>query len=245
MIVPPQDYVFIADEAGISDDRFTVVGGILMHRSTLANAYATLQEYRKRHNMKAELKWSRVSNQKINEYKTLVDYFFALNNSNKVHFHSVVFDSHQWNHKRYNGGDGDVGLSKLYYQLLLHKFVKLYGNRGTLYIRLDHRHSQTPLEDIRRMLNAAVARDHGISTSPVKQLVPYDSKHCDLLQMNDVILGAVCAARNGKHLLEGTRLAKRALATHVLEQSGLTTFDVTSPQTVKRFTVWNMRPKPR
>jgi hypothetical protein len=245
VFVPPQDYVFIADEAGISNDRYTVVGGLCMHRDTLAKACQTLQEYRQNHNMHAELKWQRVSNQKEAEYRALVEYFFALNNINHMHFHSIVFDSHQWNHHRYNGGDGDVGLSKLYYQLLLHKFVKIYGAKGTLFVRLDHRNSQTPLEDIRRMLNATAARDHGIATEPVKQLVSEDSKKCDLLQLNDVILGAVCAARNGRHLVAGCRPAKRELARLVLEKSGLETFDVDSPRNVSRFTIWNMRGRPR
>lgn len=245
VFVPPQDFVFIADEAGISNDRYTVVGGLCMHRSTLAKACETLREYRHAQNMHAELKWQRVSNQKESEYRALVEYFFALNNVNHMHFHSIVFDSHQWNHHRYNDGEGDVGLSKLYYQLLLHKFVKIYGDRGTLFVRLDHRNSQTPLEDIRRMLNATAARDHGITTEPVKQLVSEDSKNCDLLQLNDVILGAVCAARNGRHLVAGGRQAKREIARLVLEKSGLDTFDVDSPRNVSRFTVWNMKARPR
>lgn len=245
VFVPPQDFVFIADEAGISNDRYTVVGGLCMHRKTLEKTCETLQEYRELHNMKAELKWQRVSNQKADEYKALADYFFAMNNANYIHFHSIVFDSHQWNHHRYNGGNGDAGLSKLYYQLLLHKFVKIYGNKGTLFVRLDHRNSQTPLEDIRKMLNATAARDHGIDTAPVKQLVSTDSKDCDLLQMNDVILGAVCAARNGRHLLADGRAAKRDLAKLVLEKSGLNTFEVDSPRNVSRFTVWNMKARPR
>ncbi|MCC0018500.1 MAG: DUF3800 domain-containing protein [Rhodobiaceae bacterium] len=228
MTVPPQDYVFIADEAGISNDRFTVVGGLCMHRETLRRAYDTLKVYRDKHNMHAELKWSKVSRQKLGEYMTLVEYFFAMNNSNHMHFHSIVFDSHRWAHKKYNEGDGDVGLSKLYYQLMLHKFVKLYGNKGTLYVRVDHRTSSTPLEDIRRMLNRTAARDHDITSDPVKQFVSADSKTCDLLQLNDVILGSVCAARNGRHLVEGGNPAKRKMAEFVLEKSGLETFEKTA-----------------
>ena len=243
--VPEQDYVFIADEAGISNDRYTVVGGLCMHRETLVTVCQTIAAYRVRYSMAAELKWQRVSNQKQAEYAALVDYFFALNNANHVHFHCITFDSHQWNHHRYNGGDGDIGLSKLYYQLLLHKFVKIYGNLGTLYVRLDHRNSQTPLEDIRRMLNATAARDHGIDSGPVKQLVSFDSRDCDLLQLNDVILGAVCAAKNGRHLIAGGRESKRAIAEMVLEKCGLQSLDADSPRGIDRFTVWNMRPRPR
>ena len=92
---PPQDYVFYADESGISEDRFTVVGGICVHRDSIPTLKANLDAFRDRHKMHAELKWSKISNQKCEEYRALVDYFFALNNLNHLHFHSIVFDSHQ------------------------------------------------------------------------------------------------------------------------------------------------------
>lgn len=129
--------------------------------------------------------------------------------------------------------------------IILHKFVKTHGNKGTLYVRVDHRNSSTPLEQIRKMLNATAARDHAITTQPVKQFVSEDSKKCRLLQLNDVILGAVCAARNSRHLLEGGRESKKELAKRVLEKSGLDTFEQNSPRSVHRFTIWNMSPSPR
>jgi len=240
--LPEQDYVFIADESGISNDRFIVVGGLAMHKSTMREAYRTLADFRETHNMRAELKWQRVSDQKLREYLALVDYFFFLNESGAINFHCIVFDAHQWNHKKYNDGSEDIGLSKLYFQLILHKFIRTYGEKGSLYARLDHRNSKTPLETIRRMLNNA-AKSYGLS-QPLKQLVSCDSRACDLLQLNDVILGAVCAARNGRHLSAGRR-AKREIATRIMERSGLGTFTQDSARWQDRFTVWNMRPRPR
>jgi hypothetical protein len=244
-LVAPQDFAFYADESGISQDRFTVVGGLCMHRSTAEEVYASISKYRSDTNMKSELKWSKVSNQKINEYKSLVDLFFALNNTNHIQFHSVIFDSHKANHSKYNQGDRDIGLSKLYYDLLLHKFVKTCGHSGSLFACLDKRLSSTPLEHLRSMLNSTAARDHAMPHKPLAQLVSRDSKADCILQMNDVILGAVCCVRNGRHLLADTRQAKRSIAEYVLEKSGLDTFDRDSPKGVPRFTVWNKKPRPR
>ena len=196
--------------------------------------------------MKAELKWSKVSDQKSEEYQALVELFFALNNSNIVHFHSIVFDSHQANHKKYNNGDRDKGLSKLYYQLILHKFMKMYPHAGGMCVCLDHRNSSTSLNDLRDILNNGIAKERGDpSIRPIKQLVSQDSCDDDLLQLNDVILGAVGAARNGKHKLVTTRKSKRELAQLVLAKSGLTTFDQNSPKGVSRFSIWNMIAGPR
>jgi hypothetical protein len=94
------------------------------------------------------------------------------------------------------------------------------------------------------MLNKAAARDHGITTEPFKVIEPADSKQCDILQLNDVILGAVCAARNDRHLLESGRVSKREIAEPVLEKSGLSSFAMDTPKPMNRFTIWNMKPRP-
>lgn len=199
--------------------------------------------FRREHNMTRELKWTKVTNGKVDEYKRLVEYFFAMNNVNQCQFYAIVFDSHKWKHKKYNDGDGDKGLSKLYYQILLHRFAKHCAKHGDLYVRLDKRNSSTSLHDLRGMLNNASARDYGIATSPFKVVESADSKECDILQLNDVILGAVCAVRNGKHILETTRESKREIGKLVLEKSGLRTFDTNSPKGNYRFSIWNMQPR--
>jgi hypothetical protein len=239
---PPQDYVFFADEAGISNDRFTVVGGLCVRGSAIPSLHANIEAFRDRHNMKSELKWSKISNQKTDEYKAFVDLFFTLNNSNKLHFHALIFDSHKTDFRKIGGvRDKDKVLSRLYYQLLVHKFAKIYPSDVGMCVCLDHRNSSTPLEDLRRMINATLARDHEITHNPIKQLISQDSCDDDLLQLNDVILGAVCHARNGKHLLVETRPAKREIAQLVLDKSGLGTFEQSSPRGVHRFSVWNFQ----
>lgn len=244
-LIPPQDYAFFEDESGISGDRFTVVGGLCMHRSTVEQAYKSVSQFRDRTGMHKELKWSKITDSKQPHYEALVELFYALNSTNHVHFHSIIFDSHQSNHSKYNQGDADIGLSKLYYQLIIHKFVKRYASMGSLFVCLDRRNSSTSLHDLRRIINAGAKKVLGADTDPVAQLISRDSKSCDLLQLNDVILGAVCAARNGRHLLANGRKSKKALAKMVLEKSGLESFELDSPRNVSRFTVWNFRNRPR
>jgi hypothetical protein len=241
--LPTQDFAFFCDEAGISNDRYTVVGGLSMHRDNIPSVLKNMAVFRETFNMTKELKWTKITDAKLEPYKQLVEYFFAMNNVNLCQFHCVIFDSHAWRHRKYNDGDPDVGLSKLYYQVMHHKFAKACAPHGSLYVRLDHRNSSTSLHDLRRMLNAAANRDHGVQGNPYKAVESADSKECDILQLNDVVLGAVCAARNGKHLLADTRVSKRAIASLVLEKSGLGTYDTDSPRSVHRFTVWNFRPR--
>lgn len=241
--IPTQDFAFYCDEAGISNDRYTVVGGLCVHRARIPEILENMSAFRTEYGMLKELKWTKITDNKMKPYAALVDYFFGMNNANQCQFHCVIFDSHYWKHSKYNGGDGDIGLSKLYYQVLLHKFAKRCGPHGSLYVRLDRRNSSTSLNDLRDMLNSGYQKMTKGATSPFKAVESCDSKQCDILQLNDVILGAVCSARNGKHLLETTRNAKREIAGSVLERSGLLSFDQDTPRHVKRFSVWNMKPR--
>jgi hypothetical protein len=39
------------------------------------------------------------------KYRTFVDYFFALNNGDQIHFHSMILDTSQFDHNKFNAGD--------------------------------------------------------------------------------------------------------------------------------------------
>lgn len=148
-----------------------------------------------------------------------------------------------WNHTRYNDSDADIGISKLYYQMLLHQVIGWYGDLASIYICLDRRLSSTPLQKLHRLLNAGASRDYGLSFGPVSILTAKDSKKDDILQINDVILGAVASYKNGRHLEENARFAKVELSKYVFERSGLKSYDVDSPKNAKHFSIWNRRPR--
>ncbi len=238
-----QDVAFFCDESGTTTGRYLLVGGLAIERAAAAIVLSRIAEFRSVFQMTKELKWTRISDQKIEAYEAFTDLFFDLKNEGLCNFHCLVFDNSAWKHAKYNGGDGDVGLSKLFYQLMHQKVGKYYGARGSLFIRMDQRNSSTGVESLRRMLNAAAARDHRNFSQPYKVIQPYDSKQCDILQLNDVILGAVCAARNGRHLSPDGRVSKKEIAKRVLRLSGLADFERDTEFHRTDFTVWNMRPR--
>lgn len=189
--------------------------------------------------MYAELKWSKVSNQKFEAYKDLVELYFELLSKKVLAFHGATFDNHKWKHSLYNDGDRDLGLSKNYYQLILHRFIRFYGEQASLYVCLDRRWSSTKLPDLQRILNSGAGKDYGLTFGPVRTLEARDSKKDDLLQINDVILGAVSSVKNGRHEDPCTRFSKAELAKLVLQKSGLGSLDKDSPWQNTSFTLWN------
>src|SRR5256885_6993421 len=114
--------------------------------------------------MKSELKWSKVTNQKLKEYKRFVDFFFALNNTDKLHFKCLIIDNHQTDHKKFSFGDKEISFQKFYYQLLFHKFgCKYYMEEyeTKFIVHPDQRNSKYSLEDLRVILNNGMAKTFG------------------------------------------------------------------------------------
>ena len=73
------------DESGLCN-RFTVVGGICLRSARIPEVHASIQRFREEHNMRTELKWTKISDNKLAQYEALIDYFFALNNNNHLQF---------------------------------------------------------------------------------------------------------------------------------------------------------------
>jgi len=235
-------YIF-CDESRQSQHRYMILGGIIINSKYIETFNNTMQKFRHDFNMKAELKWTKVSTDKLEEYKKFVDYFFALNDTDFAHFHCLILDTHQINHKKYNKGDSDLGFYKFYYQLLLHSFGNRYCSRGveSLVVCLDERTSKYLLSDLRDILNNGIYKKYGIVTSPFKSVEAKDSKKSDVMQINDIILGAIGYHKNGYHLLSGSKQAKVELANHIAQKAGLAILGESSRFAVRRFTTWNFR----
>src|SRR5260221_5715732 len=126
-------------------------------------------DYRKLWAMHAELKWRKVSGNKLAEYQRFLDYFLTLNTADQGHFKCIVLHTHHFDHRRVNPGDAEIGFYKFYYQLLLHCFGRAdctATNPARFIAFLDERTSPFSLDDLRRILNNGMASNFGIRSSP-------------------------------------------------------------------------------
>lgn len=230
------------DESRQTADRFMALGGIVLPASQVPVFNESMNNFRAEQRMSAELKWRKVSRGKLKEYKRFVEYFFALNNAGLASFRCLIIDTTNVAHARF-GSDRETGFYKFYYQLLLHCFGKhcVANPENRLSVFLDYRNSPYPLSKLQACLNAGIKKRYGVDSAPFRQLEPRDSKDCDLIQIADILLGAVGFLRNGCHLIAGASPAKTELANYILSQSGLPSFEENTPREVWRFSVWNFR----
>lgn len=232
------------DESRQCEHRFMVLGGIIIEADNIHALNTTMANFRQETKMFSELKWSKVKWQKLNEYKTFVDFFFALNNTDNLHFKSIVIDNHQLNHKKFNGGDKEIGFQKFYYQLLFNCFGRCYYNseEATRFIvHPDHRNSKYSLEEFKKILNNGMAKKFGNTVKPFISIEPKKSHDSETVQLNDIILGAIGFQKNGYHLLGTSSTAKIELANYIAKSAGLNNLIDNSPYQNSRFGIWNIR----
>lgn len=229
-----------ADESCKDNHRYLVLGGIVIESPDIPAAVESFNPIRQQYQITREIKWIKTSNGKYRGYKAIVDNFFDLNAADTFHFHSLIIDTHKVKHHIYNQGDPDIGFNKFIYQLLI-KFGRLYGKVSNIFVYLDERTTKQSTEELKGVLNNGLSCRFGIDTRPFKRVTFNDSKKSQLLQVNDLLIGAIGSRKNGHHLKQGYRQAKIDLSAHVLQRAGIDSLDNSTPFGKYRFSVWNFR----
>jgi uncharacterized protein DUF3800 len=240
----PPIYHIYCDESRQTKDRFMILAGVVINAKSIEDVVDKLRAFRERAKMTAELKWTKVSRGKLNQYKEIIDIFVDFTSSNVVHFKALIFDCHQIDHRSFSDGDNEVGFYKFYYQLLLHCFGKPYCTTEhpmRFMVFLDERNTTYKLTTLKAFLNRGMASKFGIQSSPFRQIEPRNSHKCDITQMLDIVVGAVGYQRNMLHRRKDANPAKVELAAYLAKKLGWPhlLFD-TNPH-VMRFKLWTFR----
>ena len=182
-----------------------------------------------------ELKWTKVSAAKLPAYKRVVDVFWERPKIAPV-FHSAVVDMQKRNEHRYNDGSREIGFNKEIYQLLM-KFGRLHPGYA-YHVYPDERQTSSSTEELRMILNQGVRKKHGRTDWPFRRLHFRSSHQEPMLQLTDLLIGAVAFHLNGHRQAPGASAAKCELSDYVLARAGVKDpFRDTS--IAGKFTIWH------
>lgn len=146
-----EQFHFFCDESGVTQDSFLVISGIVVPATRLSQIDTGIGSYRRLFGMGAELKWCKITNQRERHYRAFIDYFFKLNRGGVMDFHSLIVPFGRFDHRSINHGDRSLSLHKMFYQLILHRFCRLYGgDRNELIVHPDLSSSPLRVSDVRR-----------------------------------------------------------------------------------------------
>jgi hypothetical protein len=182
---------------------------------------------------RSELKWTKAGGVKATPvYRGVIDAFVR----SSAAFHCLVID-------RYDAGSRRSGDDELDHYKNLYWLISKRVRPPTRYsVVLDKRTDllKDRLLTLREILNATAARDHTYTVPACfEEVRPADSKNEQMLQLADVLLGAVCFHMNKRHREANSSPAKCALAEHLAYSVGFVG-GVLTPTTASegKFNVW-------
>lgn len=231
--------LYFCDESSQVNDAYMAIGGMALHVDRLPEILAGIRQINEECGVISEVKWSTAKKRRVSVHERYIDYFFELLEANKIHFHIRFAPFSEYRHAE-SGDRGRVDtVSKMYYQMIVHRPVAFYGPKLPIHVFPDHGGCTSYLPSIRGAICAEGYRTKGTRPNCVPIIEPRDSKREPLLQLLDVPLGALTALKNQRDLAE----VKTALAARVLRRTGWDDLEGNSSQTEHRLNIWNVTPK--
>lgn len=164
------------------NNKYIVLGGIWVNKEYREEIKKSIKSLQIKHNVYGEMKWKNVSDSKIDFYNEIIELFFKLD-SNKISFRSIVIDSTKLNIQKYHENSHELGFYKFYYQLLQHWIEK--ENQYNIFLDFRKDKSKNRVYEMKNIIN------NSLKNEVVKNIQFINSKESILIQLEDIIMGAV------------------------------------------------------
>jgi hypothetical protein len=219
-----------------------VLGALIAEEDQARLLDAKLQHVKEQWRAGNELKWGKVSRTKLDVYEAFVTAGLSSLRRDAPGYYAIVVDTAALDHNRYNDGSSEIGFSKFIYQLLL-KCARLFHFGSNLDCFLDDRTTRQSLDELRRILNNGASK--AFRARPVRRVEYRDSKDTNIIQLVDLLTGAVAYHWNGNDKADGASPARVWLASHIARGAGMSRLDVGTAPGRDRFSVWKFAASPR
>lgn len=190
-----------------------------------------IERFRSENALHGEFKWTKVSNWHLENYKRFVSVFFDIR---ALHYNCIVVDKHILDYKAYHQNDKELAFYKFYFQLLSRKIVP--DNLYWVYPDKKPNRKNARLDDLMSTVNRWCLKQHG--RAPMRHIEARSSNKDDLIQMADVLSGAVQCAYNGITRSK----AKLGLLRFITKKCKFATLKVETAPNKRPINIWRWKP---
>ena len=176
---------------------------------------------KQRHKSVTEIKWSKVSMSRMTLYKELIDYFY----SSDISFRCVlVKNKENLDHEKFNRGDHNAFYYKFIYLLLNNKYVNPIDEKYRVILDIKDTRGRERLRELDTCLNNKNKGD-----SPFVYFQNIRSDENELLQLTDLLIGAITFKTRKEHLKSNASKAKCEIVAYLEQKTGYSLDDGTIP----------------
>ena len=201
---------------------YMVLGAITCPTDMSRELAKGLRTIRRNHSIpdSFEIKWTKVSPAQLEFYSEIIDFFF---NNDDLQFRAVVANKAGLDHSRFDQTHDDW-----YYKMMYYLIYRLLPSNDSAFIYLDKKdtNGQNKINKLREVIANA---EYDFSRNNVRRLQIVESHHVGLLQLADLLIGAVNYANRNLTTSE----AKLTLVNQIRDITGLPLTYSTSVDTTK------------
>lgn len=236
----PPDEVY-CDES-LDRGGYDLIGGLWFTGPSARRLRKILARLREEHGYSYEFKWTKPSGERLpSVYRALAKALTDQVVSGRARFHCIAMERRLIDYRTFHEGDRELGYYK-FMELLLRKRVQP-GRTYLVYVDRRTTRLSDRLSTLRRVLNRTARRECGIAYDCCRSVEARAAKDDDLLQVSDLLLGAVGWHYARRHLHPDSSQAKNELADLIARGIGKPHLCLDSPPSERCFNVWRWRPK--
>lgn len=237
--------VYVDESCADGRNRYLIHGALFLCGQQIGDLRAAIEATVAAGGLSDEVKWSGITRAKRARELAIADQYFDGTNDQELAagrwFQSMVIDQHQLDVRGYHGGDRDVCFYKCLYNLLVKRIAQYALPDEDVHVVLDQRTTlRYDLEDLRAVLNNALRRDLADRPPHVRTVIYRDSRTCRLLQLSDLLTGAVGFHQNRMHLVPTASPHKRAVAEHIARRANLESLQIANSWS-PHMGIWTLR----
>jgi len=182
-----------------------VLGAVWCPLDEVSEIAMRLREIKIHHNLKPdfEVKWTKVSPAKAQFYIDWMDYFF---DDDDLHFRALIVpDKSKLRHEAFPGQEHDTWYYKMYFDML--KVIFSPQARYRIYLDIKDTHGGAK---IKKLHNVLCSNQYDFTHEIIERVQLVRSHEIEILQLADLLIGAVSYRNRGLHGNEGKlRLVER------------------------------------
>lgn len=169
------------------DSDVMVLGALILPKGKKQEISRRIIEIKARYGVKArtEVKWTKTSMDKIDMYRDLVNYFF---DDDDLRFRVLVAHKEHLDHDLYHQSHNDW-----YYKMYFTMLNRLFDPQDAYYVYIDIKDTHSAQRSAK--LEEVCANSHyDFNHECIRRVQPIRSDEVQMMQITDIINGAVCRA---------------------------------------------------
>lgn len=192
---------------------YMVMGAIKCNKKYRKLICQEIREIKEKYgiNKYQELKWTKISKSNVNLYKELINYFFS---NKKIKFRAIIVDKSKINNQTHNQTH-DEFYYKMYYQLLNRAIVT--NNENYIYLDIKDTKCSHKIQKLKKCLQYG---KYDFNVRCVKNIQSINSKESELLQLCDVLIGAIGYLNREESKKKEHSTSKEELTKLLIDKSG-------------------------